>query len=106
MRRGRGRGRCRIGGYICHFAKDVLAGWANEVEIWTAGRQQETSQTDRTEPRFRGQVRRVLSVKAQMRSVVAAREVSGYASRISTSEQGEWKWHGAQEGKWPSKTSC
>lgn len=57
MRRGRVRGRGRIGGYVCHFAaKDLLAGWANEVGIRTAGRQQETSQTDWTEPRFRGQM--------------------------------------------------
>jgi hypothetical protein len=34
----------------------LLAGWANEVRIGTAGRQQETSQTDWTEPRFRGQM--------------------------------------------------
>lgn len=33
------------------------AGWgANEVGIRAAGRQQETSQTDWTEPRFRGQM--------------------------------------------------
>lgn len=56
MRRGRGRGRGRIGGYVCHFAEDLLAGRANEVRFRTAGRQQETSQTDWTEPRFRGQM--------------------------------------------------
>lgn len=56
MRRRRGRVRVRIGGYVCHFARDLLAGWANEVRIRKAGRQQETSQTDWTEPRFRGQV--------------------------------------------------
>lgn len=38
------------------FCKRLLAGWANEAGIRTAGRQQETSQTDWTEPRFRGQM--------------------------------------------------
>ena len=37
MRRGRGRGRERIGGYVCHFAKDLLAGLANEAGIRAAG---------------------------------------------------------------------
>lgn len=49
MRSGRGRGRGRIGGYVCHFAKDLLAGKrGRNLNSWVAAGNKSDRQ-DRTQ---------------------------------------------------------